>query len=65
MGGFLLAALAVTLLAVLAILFTGVIGLARGGEFNRKYGNKLMRLRVLLQFLALGIIVLLFLSSGR
>ncbi|MBM3490940.1 MAG: twin transmembrane helix small protein [Alphaproteobacteria bacterium] len=65
MSGFLLVALAVALLAVLAVLFTGVIGLARGGEFNRKYGNKLMRLRVLLQFAALGIILLLFLLSGR
>jgi hypothetical protein len=65
MGGFLLVALGIALLAVLGVLMTGVIGLARGGEFNRKYGNKLMRLRVLLQFLALGLILLLFLVSGR
>ncbi len=65
MSGFLVLALGIALLAVLGVLMTGVVGLARGGEFNRKYGNKLMRLRVLLQFLALGIILLLFLVSGR
>jgi len=31
----------------------GVASMFRGGEFNRKYANKLMRLRVLLQALAL------------
>ena len=65
MGGFLVLALGIALLAVLGVLMTGVVGLARGGQFNRKYGNKLMRLRVLLQFLVLGIILLLFLVSGR
>jgi uncharacterized membrane protein affecting hemolysin expression len=39
-------------LAVLATLMTGVIGFAKGGEFNRKYANKIMRLRIALQFLA-------------
>jgi len=47
--------------AVLAVLFVGIFGMLRGGEFNRKYGNKLMQLRVLLQFgviLLLGILLL-------
>lgn len=39
----------VALAAVLATLFVGALSMARGGEFNRKYGNKLMRLRVGLQ----------------
>jgi hypothetical protein len=46
----------VGLAAVLAVLFFGVITMLRGGEFNRKYGNKLMQLRVLVQF---GVILLL------
>jgi len=44
--------LAVALLAVLGVLFAGLITMARGGEFNRKYGNRLMRWRVALQGLA-------------
>ncbi len=45
------------LLAVLAVLFTGIVSMLRGGEFNRKYGNKLMRWRVALQALAVLLIV--------
>lgn len=47
-------------LAVLGVLMTGVIGFARGGEFNRKYANKIMRLRIALQALAV-ILFLIFL----
>jgi len=57
--------LAVTLVAVVAVLLTGVIGMARGGEFNAKYGNKLMRLRVALQGLAIILFILFFVTSGR
>gem|GEM_PF-182353 len=47
-----------TLLAVLATLFTGVVGMAKGGEFNRRYGNRLMRLRVGLQALTIALFLL-------
>ncbi len=43
----------IAMAAVLAVLVVGVASMFRGGEFNRKYANKLMRLRVLLQALAL------------
>lgn len=46
----------VAMLITLGVLFTGLISMARGGEFNRKYGNKLMRLRVIAQ----GVAILLF-----
>ena len=39
------------------VLFVGLFAMARGGEFNRKYGNKLMRLRVLFQAIAIAIFV--------
>lgn len=39
--------------AVVASLATGLVGMARGGEFNAKYGNKLMRARVILQGVAI------------
>ncbi len=43
--------------AVLGVLVVGVAGFARGGEFNKKYANKIMRLRLLLQFIAVVLIV--------
>ena len=49
--------------AVLGALAIGVFGMARGGAFNKKYGNKLMRARVFLQaaallFFALAVVAL-------
>ena len=51
--------LALALGAVIVILVFGIIAMSRGGEFNRKYGNKLMRWRVAIQALAV-VLVLLF-----
>ena len=48
----------ITIAAVTAILFTGIYGMLKGGKFNRQYSNKLMRLRILLQFLAIIIIMI-------
>ena len=47
----------VSIAAVTIVLVTGLYGMFRGGEFNRKYSNKLMRLRILLQFIAIVIIM--------
>ena len=47
--------LGVALLMTLGVLFAGLITMARGGEFNRQHGNKLMRLRVITQAVALVI----------
>lgn len=51
--------LALALGAVIIILVFGIIAMSRGREFNRKYGNKLMRWRVAIQALAV-VLVLLF-----
>ncbi len=56
--------MAAAMLAVLVSLTTGLIAMARGGEFNQKYGNKLMRLRVVLQGVALLLFVLALISRG-
>ena len=40
----------VALAATLGILFFGLFSMARGGEFNKKHSNKLMRMRVIAQF---------------
>lgn len=47
----------ISLLAVLAVLGTGIYAMFKGGEFNKKYSNKLMRLRITLQFIAIVIIM--------
>ncbi len=43
--------------AVLIALAAGLYALFRGGDFGRSYSNKLMRLRVLLQFIAIIVLV--------
>ena len=54
----------IALLAVVTTLFFGLYALFRGGDFGRSYSNKLMRLRVLLQFVAIVILVLAFYFRG-
>jgi len=51
-------------LAVLAVLVVGVFSFAKGGEFNKKYANKIMRLRLLLQFLAVIVILVVVWVTG-
>jgi hypothetical protein len=46
----------VALAAVAITLAIGVYSLFRGGDFGRLWSNKLMRLRVLLQFCAIVIV---------
>jgi hypothetical protein len=50
----------VSLFAVVMVLFLGIYALFRGGDFGRSYSNKLMRLRVLLQFIAILVLVAAF-----
>ena len=45
-------------LAVLVILLIGIGGFARGGEFNRRHANHLMRLRIAAQAVAIGLVLL-------
>jgi hypothetical protein len=49
----LLVLLAFTLVAVAAVLALGFYALFRGGEFGRRWSNKLMQLRVIIQFAAI------------
>jgi hypothetical protein len=63
MNGFVAALVAIALLAVLAVLMTGVLSMAKGGAFNRKYANILMRWRVALQGLAVLLILIAVLLS--
>ncbi len=53
----------IALAGTLLVLFAGVFAMARGGEFNRKWGNKLMRARVVTQGLAILLLLALFLLN--
>ena len=56
----------ISMAVVLIILMVGIGGFGKGGEFNRKYANKIMRLRILLQAIAiLLIIVFVYFSRGN
>lgn len=47
----------ISLAAVTVTLFIGLFALFRGGDFGRSYSNKLMRLRVVLQAVAVAVLV--------
>lgn len=47
--------IAVAMLSVAGILLWGVITMARGGEYNKKNSNKIMRYRIVFQAAALFI----------
>lgn len=53
MNNFFNIALIICMAAVLGVLIVGIVSMVKGGEFNKKYGNKLMQARVMLQGLAL------------
>lgn len=47
----------VALIAVALVLAAGIYALFRGGDFGRSWSNKLMRLRVLTQAIAIAVLV--------
>ena len=51
--------LVVFMLATLAVLVIGVIAMAVNGKLNKNHSNKLMRLRVLFQAIALLVFVII------
>jgi hypothetical protein len=52
----LFALLGVLLLAVLTVLALGFYALFRGGEFGRRWSNKLMQYRILAQAVAIALL---------
>ena len=49
---------AAAVLLVLFILLTGIGGFAKGGDFNRKHANRIMRYRIGAQAVAIALILL-------
>ena len=48
----------IVLVSVLIVLLIGIISMLKGGEFNKRWGNKLMRARVVLQAFAVVLLIL-------
>ena len=57
--------IALALFSVVAVLLIGIIGMLKGGEFNRKYGNKLMQARVVLQGVAVALLAIAYFASQK
>lgn len=57
----------VAMLATAVFLGVGIYSLAKGGDFAKEHSNKLMRLRVAAQAIAVGLLMLLafFLGQGN
>jgi Hypoxia induced protein conserved region len=58
-------AAAIAALGVLGILAVGIGGFGKGGAFNQKHANRLMRYRVIGQFIAVVLVVLAAWLHGR
>lgn len=64
MGQFFYVMMILAMLFVLASLIAGIVAMVKGGQFNRKYGNKMMQARVFFQGLALLFFAIAMLSTG-
>ena len=54
----------IAVLIVLGILLTGIGGFAKGGDFNKKHANRIMRYRIYAQAVAV-VLILLFILIRR
>ncbi|HYD70068.1 twin transmembrane helix small protein [Azospirillum sp.] len=64
MSGFFTILLGLAMLAVLASLLIGVFFMAKGGEADRRWSNRLMRMRVILQGVALVLFILALITQA-
>lgn len=63
MSTFFFAMMLLAMLAVVASLVTGLVVMTKGGETNKKLGNRLMQARVMFQGLAIAFFILAFLTK--
>jgi hypothetical protein len=61
---FVTALVVIAMLLTLGVLFSGLVVMARGGATNKKYGNALMRWRVICQGIALCLLALAFMLGN-
>jgi len=56
---------AICVLGVAAILLVGIGGFAKGGDFNRKHANRIMRYRLMAQAVAVvAILIFVYIRRG-
>lgn len=48
-----------------AVLIAGLVSMARGGEFDRRNANRLMRFRVLFQAIAIVIVMVILFAVKK
>lgn len=65
MSPILLILLVIAMATVVATLFVGLFGMAKGGRFNARYGNLLMRWRVILQAVAVLILIVVAFATAN
>ena len=65
MHNFLLIAALVVIVAVVGVLLFGLFSMARGGEKDKKYSNKMMQWRVGLQALAVFLLFLAWVFGSK
>jgi hypothetical protein len=65
MNNFIFPAIAIAMLSVLVVMVLGIVSMVKGGEFNQKYGNKIMQARVMLQGIAIALIALAVYASQK
>jgi hypothetical protein len=54
----------ISALITLGIVIFGVVTMIRGGDFNRRNSNRLMRARVIMQGVTLALLALTFFSNA-
>lgn len=64
MNAFFAICMAIAVLLTVGTLFVGLFSMARGGEFNKKNANKLMRMRIYAQGAALLFFALAMMAHG-
>lgn len=65
MNTFLFICIALAMCSVAGVLGLGIFSMAKGGEFNKKHGNKLMRARVVLQGVTLLLLFLVMILANK
>ena len=53
------------LVAVMLVMIIGLTAFAMGGDFNKKYGNKMMRARLIFQACAIVVGMILLASIAK
>lgn len=65
MNSFLAILIVLSMLSVLGVLALGFVSMIKGGDFNKRHGNKLMQARVILQGITVALLALAYFASQK